>query len=475
MEEQFVSRKMLALWDALPSPSFPYLRGMGMNPTQTLNEIAMIPELHSAMTARESAIVNDSWYLNGEGEALQLVRQNFENLSISTLMRQIFESVWYGFSVLYHPMEQVGDKILFKEIYSLPSFWFAFDKHRKLVIAKDGTPVNITIGNRQKEAELVQYRASFQNPYGEGLLARLFWTATWLKGGMELWASYVDRFGDDSILARTELSSPQKRQEMLNAIKEFRSSGGMVVGGGDSFEVLKTEKNGTNTLFKSFHEACAQQISKMILGHAMAMDAIPGKLGSDSMIELVRRDIILSDKAFIGEVINRLIRHLCQINGIKDYVEFLWIAETVDEKFRIERDSKIQAMGFKFSKEYIMKAYNLDASDLSDEPKPIISELIEEEEPEIELPLENTLEEFEDNIANSFFDTEIEDLPVEISPEPISSLLNEERELGKFSVYGNEDRQFAKRMLSLKAKGYSSSEAYTHAFNPDEPSSSINI
>lgn len=71
MEEQFVSRKMLALWDALPSPSFPYLRGMGMNPTQTLNEIAMIPELHSAMTARESAIVNDSWYLNGEGEALQ--------------------------------------------------------------------------------------------------------------------------------------------------------------------------------------------------------------------------------------------------------------------------------------------------------------------------------------------------------------------------------------------------------------------
>ncbi|SFB75363.1 Protein of unknown function [Brevinema andersonii] len=83
---------------------------------------------------------------------------------------------------------------------------------------------------------------------------------------MELWASYVDRFGDDSILARTELSSPQKRQEMLNAIKEFRSSGGMVVGGGDSFEVLKTEKNGTNTLFKSFHEACAQQISKMILG-----------------------------------------------------------------------------------------------------------------------------------------------------------------------------------------------------------------
>ncbi|WP_092318522.1 phage portal protein family protein [Brevinema andersonii] len=124
------------------------------------------------------------------------------------------------------------------------------------------------------------------------------------------------------------------------------------------------------------------------------------------MIELVRRDIILSDKAFIGEVINRLIRHLCQINGIKDYVEFLWISETVDEKFRIERDSKIQAMGFKFSKEYIMKAYNLDSSDLADEPKSIIPEFIEEE-PEIELPLENKLGEFEDNIANSLFDTEI--------------------------------------------------------------------
>ncbi|MGL4393992.1 MAG: phage portal protein family protein [Brevinema sp.] len=366
------TRKILQVWGDIPNPTEEFFHRNGVHPQKALRDMTYIPEIEAAIIAREAAVIGDDWQIVGEdSQVVKLITENLRHIKPTLIFRSIMESIWYGFSVLEHPLVKENDTWFFERIRSLPADWFRFNDQQELMINAQLTDyVDTTqpfehekVGSLTKEGELVQYRTSYVNPYGESQLARVFWSATWLRGGMELWANYIDRFGDDSIIAKTEVSSPQKRQELLQAILDFRSSGGMVIEGSDDFSLLKTEKSSSGDLFKAFHEVCVQQINKLILGHSSALDSTPGKLGNEDSISLVRKDITDDDKNLVSEVMNRLVRHLCLVNEWEP-VQFIWCPEREMESSRIARDEKIKNMGFEFSEEYMRKTYNFDENDI---------------------------------------------------------------------------------------------------------------
>ncbi|MGL4367646.1 MAG: phage portal protein family protein [Brevinemataceae bacterium] len=366
------TRKILQVWGDIPNPTEEFFYRNGVQPHRALRDITYTPEIEAAIIAREAAVVGDRWQIVGENSDItELVKNNIMQIRPTKIIRSIMESIWYGFTVLEHPMICKDGKWFFEKISSLPCEWFRFNEHQELIVSPNleefGDISSVfkheNIGDLSKEGELVQYRSSYLNPYGESQLARVFWSATWLRGDMELWANYIDRFGDDSILARTEVSSPEKRQELLQAIIDFRSSGGMVVEGTDEFSLIKSDKSSSAELFKSFHEVCVNQINKLILGHSSALDSTQGKLGNDQGLSLVRKDITNDDKNIIAETMNRMIQHLCLVNNW-DIVRFVWAPEENDESMRIIRDQKIVEMGFQLTESYIRKAYNFDTDDI---------------------------------------------------------------------------------------------------------------
>lgn len=366
------TKKMLQIWGDIPNPTEDFFYRHGVQPQKALRDITYIPEIEAAIIAREAAVIGDRWQIVGKDPySVQMATNNISQISPTKIFRSILESIWYGFTVLQHPLIKKNNLWWFEEITSLPCEWFKFNEQKELTVSlfleeytDTQTPFqHKNIGELSKEGELVQYRSSYSNPYGESQLARVFWSATWLRGDMELWANYIDRFGDDSIIARTEISSPQKRQELLQAIIDFRSSGGMVVEGSDEFSLLKSEKSSSADLFQKFQETCVKQINKLILGHSSALDSTPGKLGNEHSISLVRQDITNDDKNLIAETMNRLLRHLCLLNGWEE-VTFIWAPEEEDEANRIDRDLKIMQMGFELSEEYMRKSYNFDINDI---------------------------------------------------------------------------------------------------------------
>lgn len=364
------TKKILQIWGDIPNPTEEFFFKNGVHPQKALRDMTYTPEIEAALIAREAAIVGGKWQIVSKNSSVAtILTQNISQIHPIRIFRSILEAVWYGFTVLEHPIIKRDGAWFFEKINALPCEWFRFNEQQQLIIAPsiesyDQTPfLHENIGELQKEGELVQYRASYSNPYGESQLARVFWPATWIRGDMELWASYIDRFGDDSILARTEISSPQKRQELLQAILDFRSSGGMVVEGSDQFSLLKSEKSSSAELFRSFHEVCVQQINKLILGHAAALDTTSGKLGNDQSLSLVRKDITNDDKMLIAEIMNRLLRHLCVINQW-ELAQFVWAPEEIDENYQIKRDQAIVNMGFELSTKYIQKTYHFDEYDV---------------------------------------------------------------------------------------------------------------
>lgn len=361
------SEKLLGYWGYVPNPNGEFFWKAGVSPYRALKDITFVPEVEAAVIAREAAVIGDEFQIVGEDESItEFVRENLLSVNPRRVFRSIYEAVWYGFAVLQHPMVKTNGRWKYELIEALPGDWFSFTASRELVPYNDfeAQPFVLDVGNLAKEGELVQYRSSFINPYGESQLARVFWAATWLRGDMEYWVNYITRFGDDSILASTEVSSPQKREELRRAVAEFRSSGGMIVDGTDKFEILKTEKTGTSHLFKTFYDTCTEQINKLILGHASALNSTPGKLGNDQGLSIVRQDIMADDKKLIEDTMNNLVAHLCMVNNFKETPAFRWVPEKEDETAKIARDEKLAAMGFKLSEDYIRSAYGFNEGDI---------------------------------------------------------------------------------------------------------------
>lgn len=365
--QALASEKLLGYWGYVPNPNGEFFWKAGVSPYRALKDITFVPEVEAAVIAREAAVIGDEFQIVGEDEkAVDFVKENLLSVNPRRVFRSIYEAVWYGFAVLQHPMVKTNGRWKYELIEALPGDWFSFTSSRELVPYNDfeADPFVLDVGDLAKEGELVQYRSSFINPYGESQLARVFWAATWLRGDMEYWVNYITRFGDDSILASTEVSSPQKREELRRAVADFRSSGGMIVDGTDKFEILKTEKTGTSHLFKTFYDTCTEQINKLILGHASALNSTPGKLGNDQGLSIVRQDIMADDKKLIEDTVNNLVAHLCIVNNFKETPSFRWVPEKEDETAKIARDEKLAAMGFKLSEDYIRSAYGFNEGDI---------------------------------------------------------------------------------------------------------------
>lgn len=380
--QALASEKLLGYWGYVPNPNGEFFWKAGVSPYRALKDITFVPEVEAAVIAREAAVIGDEFQIVGEDEkVVDFIKENLLSVNPRKVFRSIYEAVWHGFAVLQHPMVKLEGKWRYELIEALPGDWFSFTSSRELVPYNDfeAQPFVLDVGDLAKEGELVQYRSSFINPYGESQLARVFWAATWLRGDMEYWVNYITRFGDDSILASTEVSSPQKREELRRAVAEFRSSGGMIVDGTDKFEILKTEKTGTSHLFKTFYDTCTEQINKLILGHASALNSTPGKLGNDQGLSIVRQDIMADDKKLIEDTVNNLVAHLCLVNNFKETPSFRWVPEKEDETAKIARDEKLAAMGFKLSEDYIRSAYGFNEEDfvssrtLAGKPEPAAS------------------------------------------------------------------------------------------------------
>lgn len=385
--KDLASQSYLGLWGSLPNPNRDFFKGKGVSFERAMRDVSSLAEVEAAIIARKNAVLADEWQVVGKNDAAaQWITEHLKALDPVYTFNALFDAIWQGYAVLDIPLVREGGRWVYENIQSLPCDWFSFDNNGKLLFSRgeDKSPVNLTIGDLEKEAELIQYYPSFTNPYGESQLARVFWPATWLRGNMEYWSSYISRFADDSILAHTDGANPAKKAELLRAIMDFRSSGGLVTEGTETFEVLNTNKSASSMLFKDFAQACRESISKLILGHASALDSTPGKLGGEDNVALVREDIQQGDKRLIEGVMNALIRHLCLVNKIADAPEagsrrypstqdaygsdipkFIWVPEAEDEKALIERDKKLWDMGVRFSPEYIQKAYRLEEKEFT--------------------------------------------------------------------------------------------------------------
>jgi len=122
-------------------------------------------------------------------------------------------------------------------------------------------------------------------------------------------ADASELYGMPIRVGKTQKTDEVERGEFESALANMGSAGYIVMDALDEIELIESKGNGQGfKVYADFEKRLEQKISKIILGHADALDSVPGKLGAgqgeESPAWMALRDKQQFDGAFLEDVVN---------------------------------------------------------------------------------------------------------------------------------------------------------------------------
>lgn len=178
------------------------------------------------------------------------------------------------------------------------------------------------------------------SPCGYGLLYEVANYEIILRNLLGYNADYTEKYGMPLTVINTNKVDEDERGYLEKMVKNLGSSGYLIKDPSDDVQFTSYDKVGEG--FKSYADLelrCEKKISKLLLGHADALDSIPGMLGNQSSDTPISRGLIeieTADARFVEYWVNdHLLDKLrnCGMNipeGVR--FEFLNNKEKMDEE-----------------------------------------------------------------------------------------------------------------------------------------------
>lgn len=150
------------------------------------------------------------------------------------------------------------------------------------------------------------------SPCGYGYLYSVALYEIILRNILGYNGDFVELFSQPYRIGKTNKTEEAERAEFTAMVANMGSQGWAVVDDlGDTIEFLESSLGGSGTGWKGYEnleQRLEKKISKIILGHADALDSTPGKLGAgqgeDDPVSSALRDKQTKDGQFITDAIN---------------------------------------------------------------------------------------------------------------------------------------------------------------------------
>jgi len=363
----------------LPDPD-PVLKAHG-NDIKIYKGLLSDPHVWACVQSRKSGVLSLQWEVNrGQAKSREsnIIENVFKKLDLNIVISEILNCVLFGFQPLEVMWQNTGSLILPKQIIAKPPEWFVFDDDNNL---KFKTKENY-MGEVLPDWKFLcpQYEPTYENPYGERTLARIFWSLSLKRGGMKFWLKFTEKYGMPFLIGKHPRGTGKEdTADLANLLEAMVQDAIAVIPDDSSIELQEASKSSSIEVYEKLIDKMNAEISKAILGQTLTTEI--GKQGSYAASKThfdVRKDIIDADKRIVERTLNKLISWIYEINftgdaGKKVNYEFsdennmpvfsMWEEEDVDLNLA-QRDKILSDAGFKFSKKYLMKAYGFAEEDL---------------------------------------------------------------------------------------------------------------
>jgi len=148
---------------------------------------------------------------------------------------------------------------------------------------------------------------------------------------------YIERYGQPTVVIKTTKDSDEERDKAEKAAQNLGSSGYMIMDKMDEFEFAETSNSGTGwQSYDNLEQRCIKIISKILLGHADAIDSVPGKLGSQQGSDMSPTDQALAECESID---SRFEEYVINNHLIPKLIK-LGVPLPVGKKYKIKNDAE---------------------------------------------------------------------------------------------------------------------------------------
>ena len=291
-------------------------------------------------------------------KAADWMREMLATLSFDDITDKMLWGIWYGYAVSEMLYDTDGRYITVSDVRVRQRQRFLFDENRGLWL------------RRQTGDELMPERKFWtfstgadhdDDPYGLGLAHYCYWPVFFKRNDIKFWLVFQEKFAAPTIVGKApagQFDDDIRRAKILSQLRSFASDTAILVPDGIEVDLLEATRTGS-TSYKEMCDAMDAAIAKIVLSQTMTTDN--GSSRSQAQVhEGVRDMVVKSDADLLCGSWNRGPgAWLTEWNFPGAAVPKVWrnTEPPEDMTARAERDSKIFALGYEPTEEYIKETY----------------------------------------------------------------------------------------------------------------------
>jgi len=303
------------------------------------------------------------------------VKDWFEDFDMHSFAEGVVGARLFGYQPFEILWKYLGNLLLPYEAIAKPQKWFRYDPEGRLrFVSRDNPSEGELLDMYPRKFLVPRYKATYNNPYGTGVLSRVFWPILFKKGGLKFWITFTERFGMPHVWIKVPVSATTaEREAMLAMGKAMIQDGVSVTNDTDNLSLVESKGTSASTdLYLSMLNFQNDEISKAVKGETLTtqLSSGGGSFAASKTHENVSQTGINSITRLVTRSINQLVQWYMEVN-VSESVTVPVIApyeeDDVDTALG-ERDNKLstslQTSGLRFTKKYYQRAYGFEEDDI---------------------------------------------------------------------------------------------------------------
>lgn len=354
-----------SLMNSLPNPD-PILKKLGKD-VSIYKSLLTDPVVGGVVRRRKASVLKQDFRIlqeNADKKVFEFIENIFNDLNIYEIINDILNAALFG----YQPLEVIwtfdNAKAEIKSIEARPPEFFVFNKDLELCL-KTGDFAEKSEPVPAFKFLLPRQNHDFNNPYGVGDLALVYWAVVFKKAGLKFWAVFTEKYGAPWLIAYEPRSNTaDDTDKLLDSLEALANDAVGVIPEDSRLEIKESVSKGASVdAFERLIKYCRSEISIALLGQDQTTEKDTNHASATAGL-LVAEDIKDKDTRLVNSVFNQLIEWICLLNfGDVDLPKFE-LYEEEDNLLLIERDLKLKELGVNFSKDYIKNTYSLADEDI---------------------------------------------------------------------------------------------------------------
>ncbi len=354
---------------ALPNPD--KILGSSGKTYETLRNLKNDPHVWSCAQSRKSGVLAFDYSIDpGESDRriAEEVERIFADLDMNRFFREILEAPLFGFQPIEIMWRRAGGgRFLYPEdLIGKPQEMFFFDSRGELRYKKSGLPGGVV----PPPGKMLnpRFEASYMNPYGGPLLSKCFWPVTFKNAGLKFWVNFTEKYGMPLLLGRYERGATfDETQKLADDLANMTEDAVIVSPSDIQIELKEASRGASSELYRDMISHCNAEISKALLSQTLTTEIDMGSYAAAQTHFKVRKEVVLADARLVERCANELIGIIVETNFPRAAApKFRFEINDSENSARIDRDAKLAAAGFRFTKKYWIRTYGFKEDEIAE-------------------------------------------------------------------------------------------------------------